>query len=197
MGLDMYLYRLEKPRPAVSILNKQSIDTLRDLNYFVVPRDGCEIPANIESILPFAKEINIDVRYINFDKIHEEFDIPKGAEIRKQYWLSNEISYTFCLPDKTSKTITIPRETFEAEYLIPRKTDAYCWKEEEVGYWREDYKLQDAMHEACDIHIENCGYYPLSEAMWEVLKEYDPETYEKVKDYRHSRSSVICYHEWY
>lgn len=196
MGLDMYLYRLSKPRPPVDTLNKMTYDTLTDKGYMVFV-DGEEFPANFEAIKPYAKRVNIEARYINFEQIKKDFDIPDDAFIVGESYSNEEVGYTFHLPHDDSQHITIPYEEYEKKYIFPKRTDAWCIKAEHIAYWRKNYNLENAIYDACDTSIENCGFYPLNSDMWDVICRHDPSVYERIKEYRDKTSGCVCYHEWY
>lgn len=196
MGLDMYLHRFSKPRADVKNLNKLSYEQLMDKGYLVIIK-GEDMPANFSSIQPLAKEVEVDATYVNFAKIKEAYGIPDDAFVVGESYSQNEIGYTFHLPHDDSQHIVIPIDKFEQEFLFKKKTNAYCIRSERVAYWRKNYILQDAFHNACSVAIENCGYYPFNMDMWKVLEELDPQVYDELKDYKSSNSYVIAYHEWY
>lgn len=196
MGLDMYLYKFSKPRETVEELNKKSANDLRNNGCFVFYKDD-ELPDNFDSIRHLASEVSIDTDYINYKKIRQDFNIPTEARLIGQSYYPDCIGYTFSLKSQVCQNIKIPIDEFEAKYVFTRKADAYCIEAEQVGYWRKYYDLQDAFYEACDTQIENCGYYPLNDEMWEVLRQYDDAQYATVEDYRNAEDCLICYHEWY
>lgn len=197
MGLDMYLYKFSKPRKTVEELNKKSADDLRNAGYFVFFKEDSELPANFDAIRHLALEVNVDANYINFKKIREDFHIPEDAYVVGESYSSDKIGYSFEFPSHEHKHIDIPTDEFEAKYIFTQKSPAYCIEGEQVGYWRKHYDLEDAFYAACDTDIENCGYYPFNDQMWDVLQQYDEEQYANVKDYRNDPDCVICYHEWY
>ena len=198
MGLDMYMYKFSKPRQTVAELNQKSADKLREAGYFVFFKDAEELPANFDAIKHFAVDVNVDADYINFKKIREDFHIPDDAHIIGESYSYENIGYTFEFPSTHEhKHIDIPTHVFEAKYVFTQKSEAFCLEGEQVGYWRKYYDLEDAFYKACDTAIENCGYYPFNDKMWNVLQQYDEEQYTNVADYRDDPDCVICYHEWY
>lgn len=198
MGLDMYLYKFSKPRKTIAELNKYSADELRDRGYFVFFKDAEELPANFDAIKPLAFEVNVDADYINFKKIYEDFYIPEDARVIGESYSSEQIGYTFEFPSTHEhKHVDIPTDEFEAKYVFTQKSEAFCLEGEQVGYWRKHYDLENAFYEACETAIENCGYYPFNDKMWDVLEKFDEKQYANVADYRDDPDCLICYHEWY
>lgn len=74
--------------------------------------------------------------------------------------------------------------------------DVYVCKQlEPVAYWRKEHDLSDAITAAVDGPVENEGYYPLNDKMFEIIKKADnqlDEVSEPVTD-----DYAYVYYEWY
>ena len=196
MGLDMYLYKFTKPETSAQELSKMTYEELQQNDYHVFSKYG-ELPDNFQAIMPFTIETDVEAEYVDFDAVKKHYHIPDDARCVGESYSSQEIGYTFCISEKEHKHIDIPMKEFKSKFLVTRRTPIYCIQSEQVGYWRKNYELQDSLTEACNIPIDNCGYYPLNTDMWKVLEKMDPKTYEKIKDYRHDPDCIIAYLEWY
>ena len=196
MGLDMYLYKIYKPKESEEQLSKMSYDDLQD-KQFLLLIEGETMPDNVDSIRQFAKKIKTRPSYINFRKIKKDYQIPAHSRITGQSYCSSQVGYSFRLPDGTSKKIQIPVDELKKKYITVRTVNAECIGMENVAYWRKHYDLQDDLHKASDIPIDNCGYYPLNDDMWKVLEHHDKEKYDELYHYRNDDTCEIVYLEWY
>ena len=88
-------------------------------------------------------------------------------------------------------------DKLKVEYIFAKKTQGFCVKCEEVAYWRKRYDLQDALYDASEVPIQNCGYYPMTDDMWNAIRKWDKETYNRLAHYKYDDSCLIAYHEWY
>ena len=194
MGLDMYLYKLSKPTKSVEYLSQMSRDELIKNGYAVFDISKT-LPPNFERIRSLAKKIITFDTYIDIDKIQHDFNIPDYADIIDRYWSNDNIIYVFdCIHN--NETIIIPRESYQAKYIVTQTMKAFCIKRTELAYWRKNYDLSEEFHQSCDTAIKNCGYYPLNEAMKHRLMELDPFAYEAIQNQK-SHDHAIVYHETY
>lgn len=198
MGLDMHLFKLEKPEKSSEELSAMSLDELNSAGYTVFFQN--ELPDDFHLICCMAKRAAVMAEYIDLEKIREDYEIPAGSRIIGESYSSQEIGYTFRLPKAEpcdQKHIDIPMDQVRAKYVYKKKTDAYCIKSEEIAYWRKRYDIQSALYDAAEVPIQNCGYYPMTDDMWDALRKWDKETYNRLAHYKYDNSCIIVYHEWY
>lgn len=74
--------------------------------------------------------------------------------------------------------------------------DVYvCKPLEPVAYWRKKYDLSNAITAAVGGPVENQGYYPLNDKMFEIIKKADNQLDEVSKPVTDDYAYV--YYEWY
>lgn len=200
MGLDMWVYRVTK-------LSDEGLESIKDvaydelhniidgLNSWEWDEDTEELLAPVKPFLSFVKK---PVEQIKLEKAKEVFNIPKeaalGACISGEFYFyveGNPKPYVFDIhkwtPEQRAKIV----ETNMLEFAL-------CHIDE-LLYWRKHYDLQDALHDACELKIENCGFYPLNDKMKKAINDsLRKEGREgEICDLEPTEDSVACYHEWY
>lgn len=198
MGLDMYLYKIQKPMENTEQLSKMGYENIHKKYYIITEND--ETPPNFQSIIKFTTKIKTKQKYTDCDKLKRNNNIPVSARLIASYsQQQGTITHIFQEENMDEpKSVTLPTEQLNAEYTAYKDITAYVFDTEEIGYWRKEYDLREDIHAACDIPIKNCGYYPITNEMWNTIEKADPDIYDKVKNYRNNNaSSIIVYHEWY
>ena len=208
MGLDMYLYRINK-------LNDHDVHLAEELPYekltselyhfctqVLDEKDDDQSDDNqlIAPILPWVTVVRKDIEYIDWDKLKEICKIPEDAKTGGSHYGPGDYRcYKFYKDGKSYDAVwsDLTDEQKKAATVVENHRVA-VWRQSEVAYWRKAYELQTALHDACDEVILNCGYYPLNDAMRKVLQTKDPED-EKLDelDLESTNDSVVVYHEWY
>lgn len=198
MGLDMWLYRITR-------LNQQELRDIETMDYttmcdkFSVMEWGEKDDAYIGQIKSYVSFVKRPIEQIDFSLAKKACGIPEDAEYSGEIancdvWFFDresdeshyEIDYWQCT-DEQRKAMTVTNIV----------TFCVCHKEE-VYYWRKAYALQEKIHKACNVPIENCGYYPLNDAMKKhivnQIRHWEPFDKKKLEP---TEDSVVCYHEWY
>ena len=193
MGLDQYIYRIEK----LTEDDKKRIDQGETTGFSVVELNFPEDEELVEYIKDFIYIKDKVIAYYSHDKIRKYFNIPDTA------------TFIFSRSDSTSVVWFFKDKIADKEYKVePSKvqnksevTDTKTvkevfLKEQEIGYWRKDYKLQDKMHYACDHPVRNCGYYPLNKEMIKILLKDRTNIFAR-DDLTSTDNVAVCYLEWY
>lgn len=185
MGLDMYLYKATKPSLTFGIYRS---DDIYIQSLALIPNDEHN-EEMYSAIKPYMVRIQLE---------SSEYDAEK---IAKDYGLKGRIGICSISPDGVSfrgenkTTDYIPQEIIKKHYSRISLQTVYAVELKQVYYWRKAYDVQDAIHNALDCCIENCGYYLISDDVADVIKEiddgFDPEIVKRESD------SCIFYHEWY
>jgi len=208
MGLDMYLYRINK-------LNEHDVHLAEDLPYekltdekyhfctqVLGEKDDEESEDNrlIAPILPWVTVVRKDIEYIDWKKLKEICKIPKDARIGGSHYGPGDYRcYKFYKDEVAYDAVWSSLTDEQKKYAtVVENHRVAVWREEEIAYWRKAYELQAALHDACDTAILNCGYYPLNDAMRKVLltKDPDEDTLPEIA-LESTKDSVVVYHEWY
>ena len=194
MGLDIYVYRLYKPRETVDELRQKSIDELEEFLFF---EKGVELPDNFDAVRRFAVEVVHNVDYVKIGQIRRDYKIPNDARMTREDCRSADtMGYTFELPSCGGrKDIEIPINEFESKYIHTEKQGMFYIACEIICDWGKRHDISKAFRDACDAKIKNDGYYPFNDKMWDVLRRYAPEEYADVERYRNDTDCVVCYSE--
>lgn len=197
MGLDMFVYRITKLKEEEqNEVEKMTYKELckSDFHMLECDDDDDSLKRQINSYLFFVQK---PVERIHFDRLKKVCDIPEEASLcwvisgtfgfkRDNDDKDYEVNYNNLTPDQKKQATVTDTLTFAV------------YKSEELLYWRKAYDLRDKLCEACDVEVENCGYYPLNDKMREVIKEaLKEDEREDIPDLDSTEDSVVCYHEWY
>lgn len=199
MGLDMYCIRIKK-------LSEKNLAEIKGKTYEEISQMGYSIwtidkhnKYLVEDAIPYLTRVLIKSTKFNYAKLKRDKHIPLNARETGFSSSSNGMGFTYRLK---GKTYTAHITTSEAEnYYIPIKTFVYVCKTKEIGYWRKEYNLQDAIYDACDTQIENCGYYKVNEEMEYLMTHnengYPCPTKHDFDKHRNDPRYGYFYHEWY
>lgn len=167
MGLDMYLYKISKPK-----VNKNKIYQPNEVNTSYIKLDELENNQIPYSMKKYCEEILVENSYPDFKKIFEEFKnkypdkYDKYTEdfqpiLYSEYSDNNKTIQTFKDGDSKVKIFI----TYEDEYTIKKVDKCLAWKSEEVAYQRgwlnDDAPLP-----------ENCHYCHNEDLIQELVYDY-------------------------
>lgn len=189
MGLDMYLFEI------IKIEEEEKEELLNNLvedysnKYAFLNKEYVDM---FSTALPLLTEVPMKQSYIDIDKIKSDNNIPADAYILCKSHIRDKITLTFSY--KVNEEQMRKDVSFQVgEYEIIKDVTFYVCKMVEVFYWRKAYEVQDAIHEACYTDIENCGYYVMTEEMFNAIYDTDPDFF---NEYKCGKENIF-YHEWY
>ena len=189
MGLDMYLYKIKKIEDASRYNGRAEEDI--PFTVFNISENDPDFEPLFGQIADYLYPVSIDVEEFDEEKFTADFGIePDDYQVSFCYGFDGaEFGYN------SGKIIKLEPSEYIAYFrrVIRERLIADL---DEVAYWRKEYDLQEDIHEACGVQIENCGYYPLNDDMWEAIQRHDPDQYNNVYLWNEG-DSVIVYHEWY
>ena len=177
MGLDMYAYRIKK---CTETEIKNIVAT------GIVPTNICfcsqdsidaepELVGDLEGIMTPVSFV--DYEQIDWRKFRTDNNVPEPT-----YLVSKEcdmegrvLKFVFRDIDNKEYTVIVTVEEFKKTYPQNAVVNGMCWRQEEVGYWRKAYDLQEDIHEAYEGCIYNCGYHNCNEEMIYCMLDYDKE----------------------
>lgn len=193
MGLDQYIYRIEK----LTEDDKKRIDQGETTGFSTVELNSPEDKELVEYIKDFVYIKDKVIECYSHDKIRKYFNIPDTAIFI--FSRSDSTSVVWLFKDKIAdKEYKVePSKVQNISEVTDTKTVKEVFlKEQEIGYWRKNYKLQNKMHCACYHPVRNCGYYPLNKEMIRILLKDRTNIFAR-DDLTSTDNVVICYLEWY
>lgn len=185
MGLDMYVYRVEKPE-----LDTSKVFDVDKISGIVLSEEDINDPMYRE-ILPYCDKVQAVRHYYDIEKLKAE----SGAEsIHLSSIIGGVLSFTGTKPDGQSVTISKSDAEIDESYTVDREETCYVCSYTEIRYWRKAYDIQDWFYDHIG-HVENTGYYILSK---ELLQDFN----EKFEDEElpveaPNEKYAYCYWEWY
>ena len=167
MGLDMYLYKISKPK-----LNKNKIYQADQVDASYIKLDELKNDQIPHSMKKYCEEILVEHRYPDFKKIFEEFKNKYPDKyyeytedfqpiLYSEYSDNNKTIQTFKDGDSKVKIFI----TYEGEYTIKKVDKCLAWKSEEVAYqrgWLDDNAPLP----------ENCHYCHNEDLIEELVEDY-------------------------
>lgn len=205
MGLDMYVYHIEKiPKQELDAAQKLRYDEVLD-KYLCINAEYIE-DAEYHDILPYMQKVeNIATDSINDEKLRAAYNIPEDWYL---FGCSNDNTrhvFSFTSDDSVkTKDIVVTNEELQKFFDTSYQT-YYIAKCTEVMYWRKAYQLQDMLHNAYRGSILNCGYHRLNQDMVQAIKRYGAdevaEAFEDINiqdDFgKSTETDGYFYLEWY
>lgn len=194
MGLDMYVYRVRKPKLDTRVYTAKEISEmgLASANIEEVKHES----SLLEQILPYTMVRNVTDEYIDKAKIIADYNLPKNSYIGM--WAPNGIQISGTDGNGEYVSQFISKSEIDEKYTLTKTMPTYIWKMEEVAYWRKHYELQewfyDIIEDAHDTQVENCGYYVLDADM---IAEMNEQFGENVPEEDPTDDEALVYHEWY
>lgn len=167
MGLDMYLYKISKPK-----LDKKKVYQPDEIDASYVKLDELENNQIPYSMMKYCEEILVDHSYPNYKEIFEEFKnkYPDKYDKYTEYWQpilcaeysdNNKTIRTFKDRDLKIKLFI----THEDDYTIKKVDKCLAWKSKEIAYhrgWLEDGPPLP----------ENCHYCHNEDLIHELVEDY-------------------------
>lgn len=118
----------------------------------------------------------------------------RGKKARPENMKKTDVGYEIIV-NESEKSISIPTKDIAEKYTVVNDVVMLCCAIKRGAYWRKDYPLQERIYEASPYTIENCGYYPLTDEMEEVIN--DDLTMNGDHPLHAEDGEVLVYHEWY
>jgi len=191
MGLDMYAYRVRK------LTDKELAKTEgRDMknvgeNVLCIPTEEIvkSKDGSLTDLIPYMRPLHATKTETDFDQIKRDYDVPDDWELCGCSYNGRIATFRFCGNGdwENLKVVNIHHQKCE-EYERTRTLPCMAVYYEQVAYWRKEYLLEDALYEAYDGEIINCGFHLANEKMKHLMLKYkasfDPD-------------DTIFYHEWY
>lgn len=181
MGLDMHVLKVSKCSEEEALaLNGKVFEGDVTMRFAVFPAEQGEKPSDrIRQILPWLKKTSMKVPRCDYEKmIADNVENPELYDIHLSMESYDECWFTIHHKEEGSslkeKRVKLSREEIERNYLKLVDMDVYvCKPLKPVAYWRKKYDLSDAITAAAGGPVENQGYYPLNDKMFEIIKKAD------------------------
>jgi hypothetical protein len=186
MGLDMYVYRISKPR----LDNKTYMrEELQDAGMVVLSLDEKE-NSLYQSVIPYMTECTVGNQYYDMEKIRADYNLPDDAHITM--WSGDCVGFTG--RDKNGEYVRqeIAKSEIDAKYTLTKTENCLVFEEDEVSYWRKAYEKRSFFYD--EYPVENCGYYKLDS---DAIRRFNELHDESVPVEDATENSALFYHEWY
>lgn len=186
MGLDMFLFRAQKPRLTKQPTYKELKD--KKLTYFVATDEG--LPDELRDLKPFLVTATITMQHVDVEKIKKEYqmhDTPQICGMGSARWL-------FCSSHPDDKIVAISDQAM-SQYMVDKETKLWVTRLIEVGTWCKEYDLQEKIHEVYQKPVLNTGYHVLTPA--KLKKVYACCEAHGLEIFEWDGKSKLFYHEWY
>lgn len=185
MGLDMYAFRAKKP-------SKEDIEAVKASNEYIT--DNLDILPMAEKekfadLIPFGEVVDVPREYIDIEKIMKDGNISDKYHLGGTAYSKEGIELSFFADNEVTKVVRLDSEEKIKKYTIVSIESSLVVVLEEVGYWRKDYKLAEAVAGAYEGVVDNCDYVKCNDEMKELLVGAHAH-FEQEED-------NIFYHEWY
>lgn len=189
MGLDMYLYKVEKP----SLENRVYTRSELEMMDCVVCVTGID-EYLIEEIIPYAEQVTVVNQYYDVEKIIADYNLPKNSIICMISMEGIAVSGNDDQGNYVRQEVS--HEEIAERYTLIKEELCYVWQREEVAYWRKAFRVQELWHKILNRDIANCGYYEVNRedlaAFYAAVGSDEPQQIEYPDDW-----SRLFYHEWY
>jgi hypothetical protein len=213
MGLDMYMFHINKPSDdeAAEQIGKHTSEVCKLYNYIDKETFDAD-PAMFIDLLPFVQQITVIESIFNQERCFRDHGVDILAELTARYSSMNGAAWFFA--DGTK--LEISQSECES-YIEDVPIEVYIWKSQEVAYWRKaddlnDYiqvvraltrtkKMRDEGKEPTEEDLRswetaNCGYYLLSPEEKAAIKKYLEDMDEELF-YGIDNNASIVYHAWW
>lgn len=189
MGLDMYVYRIQKPG-----LDAEKVYDRNEIEGVVLHKDEIGEPM-YRQLLPYCDELRVIIHYYDLDKIKEDYGLSEVYVSGYSY--DDKGGRTFISGVKNGENFRaeIEDDVIQEKYIINKEELCYVCHTDEVQYWRKEYDIQDWLHDSIGCNVENTGYYILDEELRSNFNSEFPEVplpNEKTPD-----QYAYFYWEWY
>ena len=171
MGLDMYLFKIKKPRTATGeVITKEWIE---ERGYSYILEDDINSDLSIQ-LKPYTEQCKIDLEFIDIEKIAEDNDIKLKSMTG---WYNSVIAPSFRIftfnYNGIQKEVEVTIDEIEEKYLISRREKVYLFESIEVYYWRKCYDMQEFIYNLFDNRIRNCEYKTLTMEQLIKIREFE------------------------
>lgn len=189
MGLDMFMYKAEKPK-----LDPRKRYTYADLEKegFSI-FEGEDLSQKVLDMKKFLVKVTVPTEYYNVEKIQKDFglhEVPHWSGFGPDGWY-------FSSHHPEDKSITISDQDIH-NYLVTRDGTFWITKLTKVGYWRKEYDLQDKIYALYKrAPIRNCGYYRLTKAQLTSIDAFCRKHDLEIFEWDPEDVGSLFYHEWY
>ena len=189
MGLDQYVYRIEKVNLEDRVYTSKE---LRELGFsFAEVRNVNEYLECYADLLPYTIQRNVSSEFYDIEKMIADYNLPSNSHIWMQSY--NKIALGGYTDNGERVEQEITREEIEEKYTVTKILPYYIWKESEVEYWRKNYDLQDWVYDELD-NVDNTKYCILGK---EVIREINRLFGECLPLREPTKESALFYWEWY
>ena len=189
MGLDQYVYKIEKTKLEERIYTSAELREL-GLN-FTEARNVDEYPNLYADLLPYAIKRYVSSEYYDVEKMIADYNLPSNSHVWMQSY--DKIALGGKTDDGERVQQEITREEIEEKYTVTKTFPYYIWKESEVAYWRKNYNLQDLVYDALG-NVDNTKYCILNK---DIIREINREFRECLPLKEPTKRSALFYWEWY
>ena len=170
MGLDMYLYRINKvTEQEAKYLKGKHVDDVGENFNCMTKRDFDERASEMDELLPYVTLVKMRAQIQDTERFYEDFGIDIDDEVVGMFG-----SYEFQeLIFASGKRISVSREE-ALSYYDEKEVDVYVWQQHRVASWRNAHDLDMAFRQArmTDrlIDIVKSGKKPTEEdaAEWQI-----------------------------
>lgn len=191
MGLDMYAYSVRR-------LTDREMLSLEGQNIYALSDDIlCFTQENIDAgnsketrdILPYMRQFTGKITETDYKVLKRDYNIPSDWGLCGIGHHGDIISLRFHYDYSglNSKELTMTDFEFR-KYDHVRELPCFAVYVKEVAYWRKNYELEDALYDAYDGQIQNCGWHLANEKMKSLMIGAGASI---------DHSDTIFYHEWY
>lgn len=192
MGLDICVYRVQKPGPFESkVFNKEE---LLDQGYCLIPRPD-RYENLVRDLRPYTQEVLVKTAYLNMEAVRKDYGLSEQAYACE--WLGDGRIGIFDPEPEENRHITLTSEEIAEKYTEYEDERTLVFLREEVAYWRKHYGVQNFFYNALG-DVENTGYYFLSE---DVLAQFNAAAVEKgwnsLPVEAPTDDAALFYWEWY
>jgi hypothetical protein len=189
MGLDMYVYRINKPKLEDRVYTTDEIIGA-GLSYVLTKETEDEIQL-ITELLPYTITRDVICQFYDREKMIVDYNLPDDSYIGMY---SPEGIALYGTRNGEGVSQFISREDVKTKYTLTETRPCYIWNAEEVYYWRKAYDIQDWIYSELFYEVQNCGYYELD---GELISRLNAEFDEEVPVEDPTNEHALFYHEWY
>ena len=165
MGLDMFIFRAEKP--GLDELKGYEYQKMSDTEYWFIDKGDIDDPT-ISDLKKLCTLVKATGEYWDLDKVQKHYGF-----VSMPCWLGCGPDGNRFMDGKQNREIVISNEE-QKKFVSERTDDYYAVRLKEVAYWKKEYALQEKIHKAFKRKpIKNCGYYRLTKAQLNMIARYD------------------------
>lgn len=191
MGLDMYVYRVQKPHiDENKLYDKNELDELRDI---VIEESKINDPS-VQQLIPYCTRVRAIAHRYNVEKISEDYGLTRIFDIGRCYNNGESFLGIYGLgEDNVEKDVKIPDELI-SKYVYDREEAFFVGKSEIIWYGRSDYEVQNWFHNNIPMLEENPMYCVLTEQILTAFNEAFPDILPMEAP---NENCALVYLEWY